>query len=158
MAAHATGLERIELERLRERLLQLFALLEEASAPVAAPGEWSPPADICESEEAVMIHIELPGLQIGQINVQVTGTQLRISGERAKQSARRRGISYLCSERNYGRFERAFDLQRWSINLSQATAELKKGVLAVRLPKMANRRGTIFKIPLTEAADEDSQE
>ena len=44
MAAHATGLEGIELERLRERLGQLYAILEEAAAAVAppAPGEWAP--------------------------------------------------------------------------------------------------------------------
>lgn len=153
MAAHATGLEKIELKSLRERLIQLFALLEEASASAltAVPGEWLPPVDICESEEAVMVYLELPGLDAEQINVQLTGTQLRVSGEKAMRAARRRKISHLCSERSYGRFERTLELQRWSISVRQATAELRDGVLAVRLPKIADRRGTIFKIPVTEA-------
>lgn len=152
MAAHATGLERIELGHLRDRLMRLFALLEEASsAPAPAPGAWAPPTDICESEEAVMIYLELPGLRAEQIDIQLAGAQLRVSGERAKPPVRRRGTSHLCSERSYGRFERTLDLQRWSIDVNQATADLKQGVLAVRLPKINDRRGAAFNVPITES-------
>ncbi len=152
MASHATGLERIELNSLRERLVQLFALLEEASAsaPAAAPGEWSPPVDICESEDAVMVYIELPGVEAGMVSVELTGTHLRVSGEKGRRAPRRRGISHLCSERSYGRFERTLEIQRWSITASEATAELSGGVLSVKLPKLADRRGAVFKVPVKE--------
>ena len=47
------GLERIEVERLRQRVGRLFAALQEAVEDVAPaqPGAWLPPVDLCESLE-----------------------------------------------------------------------------------------------------------
>ncbi|HVG39226.1 MAG TPA: Hsp20/alpha crystallin family protein [Pyrinomonadaceae bacterium] len=152
MAAHATGLEGIELERLRERLGQLYAILEEAAAAVAppAPGEWAPAVDLCEAEEVITVKVELPGVERERIGVTLSGSQLIISGEKNRRApSRRRGISHLCSECSSGRFSRTLPL-RWTISVREATAELRDGVLVVRLPKLKERRGAAFKIPVSE--------
>lgn len=150
-AAHATGLERLELERLRDQVGRLYAALQEATeADVPpAPGAWSPPVDLCEMEEAVTVRIELPGVRAQDIQVGLTNTQLRICGEKRKTAPRQRVISHLCSERSYGHFSRVVPL-RWTINVREATAELLNGVLTVRLPKRQDRRGTEFKIEVKE--------
>lgn len=155
MAAHATGLERIELEQLRERIAQLFLMLEEAAADVAVPtpGEWAPAVDIAESDEAVTVRVELPGVSGGQLHVALTGTQLRISGEKQRRTLRRRGHSHLRSECSYGPFNRTLSLRRWTISMQHATAVLEKGVLVVRLPKIVERRGCEFRVPVKEKAD-----
>ncbi len=150
-AAHATGLERLELERLRDRVGRLFDALQEATltdAP-AAPGAWSPPVDLCETAEAVTVRVELPGITASQVKVGLTGTHLRICGEKKKRTPRTRIISHLCSERSYGHFSRTVPL-RWTIDVREARAELANGVLTVRLPKRRDRRGAEFKVTIKE--------
>ena len=54
-----------------------------------------------------------------------------------------------CSERTYGHFERVVPV-RWPVEVKGATAELAKGVLVVRLPKLKDRRGSEIAIPIAE--------
>ena len=150
-AAHATGLERLELERLRDRVGRLFDALQEATladAP-ATPGAWSPPVDLCETAAAVTLRIELPGVAASQVKIGLTGTHLRIYGEKKKRTPRTRILSHLCSERSYGHFSRTVPL-RWTIDVREATAELVNGILTVRLPKRRDRRGAEFKVTIRE--------
>ena len=147
----AAGLERIELERLTERIGRLFAVLQEAAEaqlPTIA-GSWSPPVDVCETANAICVRIELPGVGVGQIKVGLKSSQLRICGEKNKRRSRQRIISHLCSERSYGHFNRVVSLH-WTINVKEATAELSNGVLFINLPKIKDRRGSEFKVPITE--------
>ncbi|HEV2913252.1 MAG TPA: Hsp20/alpha crystallin family protein [Pyrinomonadaceae bacterium] len=150
-AAHVTGLERLELERLRDRVGRLFDALQEATladAP-ATPGAWSPPVDLCETADAVTMRVELPGVAASQIKIALTSAHLRICGEKKKRTPRTRIISHLCSERSYGHFMRTVPL-RWTIDVSEATAELENGVLTVRLPKRKDRRGAQFRVTIKE--------
>ncbi|MDT4952248.1 MAG: hypothetical protein QOJ02_386 [Acidobacteriota bacterium] len=153
-AAHV-GLKRIELERLRDGIGRLYAALQEATeaeVPVAG-ASWVPPVDLCEMKEEVIVRVELPGVSATQIKLGLTNTHLRICGEKKKRAPRNRIISHLCSERSYGHFSRVLPL-RWTINVSEATAELTGGVLIVRLPKRKERRGAEFKIQIKESGDE----
>ena len=138
----ATGLERLELQRLRDRVGRLYAALQEAMEaenPLVS-GAWAPPVDLCETAEAIFVRIELPGLAAEQINIRLSNTKLRLWGEKKRRPARRRIVSYLCSERSYGKFSRVVHL-RWTIAVRDATAELTNGILLVRLPKIEDRRG-----------------
>jgi HSP20 family protein len=147
----AAGLERWEIQRLRDRVGRLFAALQEAAevdGPLAS-GTWSPPVDLCESEDAINLRIELPGVAADQIKIGLTNSQLRVWGEKKRRLSRGRITSHLCSERSYGRFTRIVPL-RWTINVSDATAELANGVLVVRLPKTEDRRGKEFKIAVKD--------
>lgn len=147
-AVRAIGLERIELERLRFQVGQLFATLQEAAeefAP-AAPGAWSPPVDLCESEDAVTVHVELPGVEAEQIEVTLTSAQLRIRGEK-KCTPDSRPFSHLCSERRCGHFSRVVWLH-WPVSMRESVAELRRGVLTVWLPKQTDRRGAEFRLPI----------
>jgi HSP20 family protein len=147
---HATVLERAELERLRAHVGRLLAALQEASEMVAegAPGAWLPPVDLSETPTCVTVSIELPGVRAEAIEVVVAGGQLRVAG-RKKKGAPRGVTSHLCSERSYGRFKRTIPL-RWPIRVADAAAELKDGVLTVRLPKLEERRGGEFRIEVKE--------
>jgi HSP20 family protein len=144
------GLERIEIERLRGRLRRLVAALQEVmdDVPSGAAGIWTPPVDVCETSDAVVVKVELPGVTAEEIELTLTSTSLRVAGKK-KRRAPRGAISHLCSERGYGAFERAVPL-RWSVKTRGATARLENGLLVVRLPKLADRRGTEFKIPIKE--------
>lgn len=153
--ARPTGLERLELNRLRDRVGRLFAALQEATVaddPLASEA-WAPPVDLCETSDAIELCVELPGLTAEQIKIGATNTQLRIWGEKKRRVGRNKIISHLCSERSYGRFSRIVPL-RWTVSVQDATAEVANGMLTVRLPKIADRRGVEFKIPVKDASDE----
>ncbi len=144
------GLERIEVERLRQRVGRLFAALQEAVEDVAPaqPGAWLPPVDLCESREAVVIRVELPGVRAAEIELTLAGAYLRVTGTK-KRRATRGPISHLCSERDYGIFRRTVPLH-WPVRAQDATAELRDGVLTVQLPKLLERRGAELKVEVKE--------
>jgi len=153
--ARATGLERLELHRLRDRVGRLFAALQEATVaddPLASE-TWAPPVDLCETADAIVLQVELPGLTAEQIKIGATNTQLRIWGEKKRRAARNKIISHLCSERSYGRFCRIVPL-RWTVSVQDASAEVANGMLTVRLPKIEDRRGVELKIKVTDAGSE----
>jgi len=148
----ATGLERLELHRLRDRVGRLFAALQEATVaedPLASE-TWAPPVDLCENADAIVLCVELPGLTADQIKIGATNTQLRIWGEKIRPVARNKILSHLCSERSYGKFSRLVPL-RWTVSLRDATAEVANGILTVSLPKIKDRRGVEFKVPVKDA-------
>jgi len=150
----ATGLERLELLRLRDRVGRLFAALQEATVaedPLAS-GAWAPPVDLCETEQAICVRVELPGLNADQIQIGLTNTQLRIWGEKKRRVLRNRIVSHLCSERSYGRFSRIVPL-RWTVSVRDATAELANGMLLIRLPKIEDRRGVEFRISVKDSTN-----
>jgi len=151
----ATGLERLELQRLRDRVGRRYAALQEATEaenPLAS-GAWAPPVDLCETPEAIDLRVELPGVSADQIKIGLCNTKLRIWGEKKRRPTRRRIISYLCSERSYGKFNRVVPL-RWTINVRDAHAELQNGVLIIRLPKLDDRRGGEVMVTVKDASTE----
>lgn len=147
----AAGLERIELKRLTERIGKLYSVLHEAAESEVTPlaGAWTPAVDVCETAEAICIRIEVPGVSASQIRIALNSDKIRIYGEKKKRTPRQRIISHLCSERNYGRFNRVVPL-RWTISVQDSRAELKNGVLLIHLPKLKDRRGAEFRIPIEE--------
>src|SRR4029078_4940770 len=147
----STGLERLELQRLRDRVGRLFAALQEATVaedPLASE-TWAPPVDLCESADAIVIYVELPGLTAEHIKVGATNTQLRIWGDKKRRTPRNRILSHLCSERSFGKFSRIVPL-RWTVSIQDAEASIDNGMLMVRLPKIEDRRGVEFKIPVKD--------
>ena len=146
----AAGLERIELKQLTERVGKLYSVLREAAEVELTPlAAFKPPTDVCESAEAVWIRVELPGVPANQIKIALASDKVRVYGEKKKRNPRQKVLSHLCSERNYGRFSRVVPL-RWTISVKDTKAELKNGVLMIRLPKTRDRRGSAFKVPIKE--------
>ena len=149
----ATGLERLEVQRLRDRVGRLYAALQEATeaeSPLVS-GTWAPPVDLCETENGISIRAELPGVTAEQIKIGLTNTKLRIWGEKKRHPNRRRIISYLCSERSFGKFGRIVQL-RWTVCIRKATAELQNGVLHIYLPKIEDRRGEEVLVEVKDAS------
>ena len=144
-------LERIELERLRERVGRLFAVLSEAMGEAqdgATPGAWSPPADVCETAREVVVRVELPGVTASDVEVVLTGNALRVTGAKKSRAPRGR-VTHLCSERAYGKFCRTVPL-RLPVRTRGARATLSDGLLTVTLPKLSERRGAEFRIEVKD--------
>lgn len=112
------------------------------------PG-FHPPADVHETVDAVTIRMELPGVPAEGIRVLVQGAKVEVCAEKVRDHCGP-DASYLCMERSFGRFYRAFDLAG-CLNMSRVAAVLHSGVLVLTVPKCEERRGQKRRIPVTTA-------
>ncbi len=96
-------------------------------------GTWSPPADIVERGNEVVLKIDLPEVNQSEIDIRVEENTLIIQGERrfVKESSEE---NYIQIERPYGTFRRTFTVPR-TIDQEGIRASYKDGVLRVILPK-----------------------
>ena len=106
--------------------------------------EWSPRCDVTEGDGAIIVHAELPGVEAKDIEVSVSGAQLTIRGEKRTESkSQELGRTY--SERFFGSFERTVSIPA-GVDQSKIEANLKEGVLVVRVPVPATPQAETNKI------------
>jgi HSP20 family protein len=101
-------------------------------------GVWMPAADTYETDDAVILQVELPGFSKDEFSLEIGQNTLTLQGER-RQEAEVKGEGYHCRERAYGRFERSFILPA-TVDQDRVQATYKDGVLEVRLPKRGAAR------------------
>jgi HSP20 family protein len=94
---------------------------------------YQPALDVSETDEAVVVKAELPGMTRDDIDISVQGNTLTIGGEK-KETAEDRGKDYYVSERRYGTFRRALTLPS-GVDAEHIEAKYRDGVLTVTLPK-----------------------
>ena len=99
-----------------------------------APAVWTPRVDVAETDDAVVVTAELPGMDKDDIKVSIENNVLTISGEK-KQEKEEKGKTYHWSERVYGRFSRSFTLPV-QVDANKVKAVYKNGVLTLTLPKV----------------------
>ena len=114
-------------ERMRRMLEQTFGgMLDE-------PAGWIPAVDIEELEDAYVVEAEVPGVRREDVNIEVSGNELTISGEIKERE--RKGVIRRRTRR-VGRFEFRVALPS-EVNPECVDAKLNDGVLTVRIPKAA---------------------
>ena len=111
---------------------------DEAQERVAAPRRGLLAGEAWDNDAEIVVRLEVPGLERGDIQVAVLGDWLRVSGEKRHDRAERWGHYYL-RERAYGRFERVIPLPE-DVDAGRARATCRNGVLTVRLPKAGRAR------------------
>ena len=94
---------------------------------------WTPRVDVNETEKAILIDVELPGLDKKDVKVEVKDNTLTLSGER-KDERKTEGTECFRIERHYGKFERSFELPE-NVAHEKVSAEFKDGILTLTLPK-----------------------
>jgi HSP20 family protein len=97
-------------------------------------GAWSPPVDIFETDEALVMKAELPGFSKDDISIEMKENALVIKGERKREDEVKEG-NYHRMERAYGAFQRSFLLPT-TVDQEKVRANYKDGVLELRLPKV----------------------
>jgi HSP20 family protein len=95
---------------------------------------WSPGVDIVENEKAILLRVDLPGIEEKDIDVQVEEGTLTLKAERKFEKETKEG-NYHRVERAYGSFERSFSLPE-NVDGDNIAAAYNKGVLEVTLPKV----------------------
>jgi HSP20 family protein len=92
-----------------------------------------PPMNVWETENGYTAACEVPGLEMEDLEVYVTGDQLSVSGNRAS-SIPEEGATLHRHEREAGRFSRAITLPG-PVDSTKTGATLADGVLTIRIPK-----------------------
>lgn len=103
-------------------------------------GSFLPPVDIDETEDAIRIEVEVPGLRAEDLDVTVENGVLTVSGEKRferKEGDKDRGR--WTTERQFGRFQRSFALPA-HVDAENVRATYNNGVLIVELPKRGEAR------------------
>jgi len=96
-------------------------------------GQSEAKADVVQTDNAVEISIELPGMTMDDIEVTVTDDLLTVKGEK-KVERQEEKKGYYLSERRYGAIWRTIPLPP-GVDGEKAEASFKNGVLTVRLPQ-----------------------
>jgi len=95
--------------------------------------EWSPSADISETEKEFVIRAELPAVKKEDVQVLLDEGMITIKGER-KQQKEDKNEKYHRVESFYGSFERSFALPD-NVKSDAVHCESKDGILTVHIPK-----------------------
>jgi HSP20 family protein len=96
--------------------------------------EWSPPCDVCESEQNIQLIADLPGLSRDSLRVGIEDGLLVISGERARRGQFVDGGRYHAAERGQGKFKKLLTLPK-GLKLDELDYQLTEGLLLVTIPK-----------------------
>ena len=121
-----------EFEDIYDRMGQLMNFAFGGLTPAdLADMPWAPLGDVSETDEAYIVRAELPGVNKDQVDVQLQGGELVITGEIQEDSGKGRRHR---STRRVGRFEFRASLPG-DVNPEGVTAELSDGVLTVTVPK-----------------------
>ena len=117
-------------------------LVEEAFGEVEDIG-WSPPVEVTETEDALELTAELPGMKKDDVEIELEDDVLTLHGvkkEEKEQEKKEGDVTYKVAERTYGEFSRSFTVPS-TVEADAITATFEGGVLTVRMPKAAEARG-----------------
>ncbi len=95
--------------------------------------DWRPPVEIYETNEGIVLKVELPGVNKDDVSVEVKNNVLTLKGERLLDPEIK-DEHYYRKERSFGKFNRSFSLQE-SIKPDSIKASFKDGVLTVEVPR-----------------------
>ena len=124
---------RNEFDDLLERFFEPVA---ESALPAVFRRGSSPPVDIAETEKGWTYSFALPGLEEKDIQVQLMGQQLVVSGER-KWEEEKKGKEFHRVESQYGAFQRSITLpENARTDPDAIAATYKRGMLEITLPKV----------------------
>ncbi|MBM4295661.1 MAG: Hsp20/alpha crystallin family protein [Deltaproteobacteria bacterium] len=95
--------------------------------------EFAPAVDVSETAEQVVVKAEVPGIDVKDIDITLSGDVLTIKGEK-KSEREEKEESYHLVERSYGSFTRSLKLPA-AVEMDKIAARYEKGVLTVICPK-----------------------
>ena len=107
-------------------------------------GQWAPAVDIRETDDALLVYAELPGIDKKDVAAEVREGVLSISGERKPEKTGKEENVHR-TERAYGRFARCFSLPA-NVDTDRVDATMNNGVLVIRLPKQERAKPKAIRI------------
>lgn len=137
----------LELELIQRHLDELMSLL----AVPRGTGEtaFSPAVDLRQNDDHYLVHVDVPGVAASELVVTLRQRELRIVGRKlpAAEPSRKGHCHHM--ERGFGTFSVEV-LLPGPVHAAVATASLRAGVLEITLPRVKERRDSVFTINVTD--------
>jgi HSP20 family protein len=138
-----------EIESMQQQMNQLFdRMMSSSDSEPKSIGTTSfiPAAEIHETENEIKLHIEVPGIDVKDLDVKVSEDAVAITGER-KSEVKHEDKGMRRSEFRYGRFQRIIPLST-PIQNDKVQADFKNGVLSLVMPKSEAHKQKVVSISL----------
>jgi HSP20 family protein len=132
-----------EIHRLRSELNRLLEQLLET--PAEQGSEWQPAVDLRLTTHSVEVEIEVPGVDVSDIVVELCGSVLRLQGVKRRQPSEPAGVRYHLMERFIGPFSTVVEIPK-PVTPHNARATLCRGLLHISLPRITDRRSSSIRI------------
>lgn len=131
---------------LQDRMSRIFddAISRHGGLGESSKGSWCPPADIFEADDAVVIKVEVPGVDIKDVNIELNGNMLTLNGVR-RFTKNLKEEHFHRMEFFYGTFQRVFNLPKVAGDKG-VDADLNDGVLEIRVPKARKHHARHIKV------------
>ena len=127
---------------------QLDRVFDEVFTPTSSSNSnYSklPAAELTETEKALILKLELPGIKLTDVNIEATVKSVSIRGDRKTEHQEKTR-----SEFRYGSFQRVIPLPV-EIQNTEVKAQYKNGILRLTLPKAATEINKVVKVSLNKA-------
>ncbi|MEW5868120.1 MAG: Hsp20/alpha crystallin family protein [Chloroflexota bacterium] len=119
-----------EMDRLQREMNRLFDTYTPTRMRTAA---GYPAMNIWANEDGLSLTAEVPGVRSDDIEINVVGETLTLTGERVPDELKE-GARYHRQERGYGRFTRSIQLP-FPVDVNKVEATFRNGILNVNLPR-----------------------
>jgi HSP20 family protein len=136
-----------EIDEFADDIRRVFQALGRSFSPESLAGECSPQIDVYETDDALEVVTDLPGVSPKSVHIVAKGDALLIAGEKTPRRTGGEPTFHLV-ERGYGRFARVVRLGR-TCNPASARATFAHGELRISIPKVDERRGRRIPIAIT---------
>ena len=134
-----------EMDALQRDMNRLFESLA-SNEQSAGRQSFMPLAEMEQTEDAVHLKIEVPGMKADDLDVQVTREAVMITGERKSESkSNQNGMTR--SEFRYGSFRRTIPLPV-PIDNDRVTGDYQDGILSLELPKLRQQENKVTKVSI----------
>lgn len=111
---------------------------------IEATQTFMPSFEVKETPGSYMLKADLPGIKDEDVNINVVGNRLTITGKRENEKKEENETFHLY-ERSFGSFTRTFNLPD-EVEADHVHAELKNGVLSLSIPKKPESKPQKVKI------------
>jgi len=134
-----------EMNTVKQQLDQLFDDLSIVKPEgEGAPTTWTPAATLVEGEDALTLHVQLPGVKAEEIDIQASREVVAVSGSRPVLEVAE-GEKLRRNEFRYGGFRRVVSLPE-AIDHTAVSASYEAGILVLHLPKAEEARNKVVKV------------
>ncbi len=141
-----------ELTSLHDQMNRLFreSYGPSQSEESLTTGAFIPPVDVYEDEHAIILKMEVPGIDQKDIDIRLENNVLSVRGER-KFEKDEKEENFHRVERRYGSFTRSFTLPN-TVDMENVNADYENGVLKVKLAKRAEAKPKQIKVNIGSGA------
>jgi HSP20 family protein len=134
-----------EVDTLRRQMDQVFDDL--ARTTFGQVPAWSPAIELSDNGNTILLRVQLPGIDVKDLDVQVNRETVSITAERRNANPSEQDEFYR-SEFRYGVYKRTVTLPV-EVQPDQVNADYKDGILHLTLPKVEQVKNEFVKVRLT---------